>query len=109
MKWAGWLAFQIAGRHGWHDPAPTDGESAALVHSEVSELLEYLRKSPEHLDERIGTYEWGDFRGVEAEAADIVIRLLDWCHRRGWRLPEAIVAKMRYNNLRPYRHGGKVL
>jgi len=62
----------------------------ALIHSEVSEMLEGLRKGKqdEHLPFR--TQE-------EAEAADIGIRLFDYCKARGLDLAGAMADKMDYN------------
>lgn len=103
------LANAINEVKGWNrPPVATDAENCALVHSEVSEILEYLRNP---LD---GVYQRPDdkipeFLGVEAEGADIIIRLLSWYKRRGWRLAEAVCAKLRYNMGREYRHGGKAL
>lgn len=62
----------------------------ALVHSEVSELLEGLRKGTQddHLPKR---------RTVEAEAADILIRLLDFCGEQGIPLGTVTLEKLAYN------------
>lgn len=71
------------------------------MHSELSEALEALRhgnKPDDHIPE---------FSGVEAELADVVIRILDYAEARGLRLAEAIEAKILYNSTRPRRHGGK--
>jgi NTP pyrophosphatase (non-canonical NTP hydrolase) len=85
---------------GWWDTERNDGEMIALIHSELSEMLEAIRKPgpSEHIPE---------FSGVEEEAADVLIRLLDMSYARGWRIEEAVLAKMRFNETRPYRHGGK--
>lgn len=73
----------------------------ALVHSELSEMLEAIRHGnppSDHIPE---------FSGAEEEAADVVIRLMNICAQRGWRLAEAIEAKIQYNATRPHKHGGK--
>jgi type II secretory ATPase GspE/PulE/Tfp pilus assembly ATPase PilB-like protein len=41
-------------------------------------------------------------------APESIIRLLDMAGARGWRLAEALDAKMEFNRGRPYRHGGKL-
>jgi NTP pyrophosphatase (non-canonical NTP hydrolase) len=48
-----------------------------------------------------------EFSGVEAELADVIIRIMDYAGARGLRVAEAIMAKHQYNEGRDYRHGGK--
>lgn len=94
-------AHQIAKEHGWWELDRNDGEMIALMHSELSEALEGIRHGNPPSD-HIPT-----FSAAEEEFADVLIRIFDTCHVRGYRLAEAIVAKMEYNNSRPYKHGGK--
>jgi NTP pyrophosphatase (non-canonical NTP hydrolase) len=76
-----------------------NGEMLALIHSEISEALEAIRhKNPP--DDKIP-----EFSGVEAELADCIIRIMDMAPARHWRIGEALVAKMAYNEGRPYKHG----
>lgn len=72
----------------------------ALTHSELSEGLEGLRKNldDDHLPQ---------FKMIECELADAIIRILDHAAAYGYRLGEAVVAKMEYNSKRAHKHGGK--
>lgn len=69
------------------------------MHSELSEALEALRHG-NPMDDHIP-----EFTGVEAELADVVIRVMDYACSRNLRLGEAIVAKMAYNTTRENKHG----
>ena len=92
-------AHQNAIAHGWWNEERSFGEIIALMHSELSEALEYDRKGngqSDHIPE---------FTGVEEELADVVIRIFDYCGRKNLRLGEAIIAKMQFNESRPYKHG----
>jgi NTP pyrophosphatase (non-canonical NTP hydrolase) len=95
-------AHKTALEHGWWEGEERNqGEMIALMHSELSEALEGLRHGnppSEHIPE---------FTAVEEEMADVIIRIMDNAERRGWRIAEAIVAKMKFNDSRPYKHGGK--
>ena len=83
----------------WQGEQSNFSSKTALVHSELSEMLEANRKSIE-ADDKIP-----EFTGEEAEAADTIIRLLDMAGRYKWRLGEAITAKMLFNLTRPFKHG----
>lgn len=66
-------------------------EKLALMHSEVSEMLDALRD--------------GDMEHEAEEACDLAIRLLDYAGWRGIDLEAGIEKKMATNRERPYLHG----
>lgn len=89
---------EINKANGWFDKPRSFGEGIALIHSEVSELLEAHRN--------------GDKANEIEEFADIFIRLFDELYRQKWAGHEIINAlekKLWKNRERGYRHGGKTL
>ena len=92
---------QTAIEKGWWKGERNEGEIIALMHSELSEALEAIRHGnppDNHIPE---------FSGVEAEYADVIIRIMDMAAAKGYRVAEALIAKVAYNKTRPYKHGGK--
>lgn len=88
--------------HGWWETERNDGELLALVHAEVSEALEALRKgNPKDPDVP-------QFSSAEVELADVIIRIMDIAEARGWDVAQALIKKHSFNQGRSYRHGGKV-
>ena len=92
---------QTACDKGWWDGDRNDGELIALMHAELSEALEALRHDNQP-DDHIP-----DYSGVEAEMADVIIRIMDFGRARGHHIAEALEAKITYNKTRAYKHGGK--
>jgi hypothetical protein len=74
------------------------GEMIALMHSELSECLEGIRKNT--MDDHIP-----EFSSEEAELADTMIRIMDYGAGFKLRVMEALLAKLLYNKSRPYKHG----
>jgi uncharacterized protein YegP (UPF0339 family) len=128
------LTHQVNTDNGWIDKdgirrhkdgtERTFGDEIALLHSEVSEALEEMR------DGRMSRYYVkvdGDETvhiqlaphqpypsgqkpiGVPSEAADILVRLLDFCDKYDIDLYREWLAKVQYNATRGHRHGGKAL
>lgn len=63
----------------------------AMIHSEVSEATEAVRK--------------GDAANFAEELADIVIRVMDTAEAHGVELEREVVTKMKANRARPHKHG----
>lgn len=80
-----------------------NSEKIALEMSELAERLECLRKY--NLNDSQNDEHCPDFLNVEIECADLIIRCLDFCGRRNLRIGEALIAKMKYNAGRSFKHG----
>jgi len=92
-------AEQIAQKHGFFHE--NDAEALMLIVSELSEGLESLREGnpfSDHIPE---------FTGIEEELADVIIRIMHLSSTRGWKIAQAVLAKIKYNESRPFKHGGK--
>ena len=93
---------RTAVEHGWWEAPRATGEVLMLVVTELAEAMEAYRTGNPESDKLPG------FSRMEEELADTIIRLLDLAEERGFRLEQAVLAKMAYNEGRPYRHGGKL-
>lgn len=113
--------FAVNQANGWFEDSRTVGDDIALLHSEVSEMLEAYRDGgledqtadgPAGYDfstDTAGVVVLSKPEGFGAEAADVLIRLLDTCERRGIDLPYEFERKLAYNKTRGHKHGGKVM
>ena len=118
--------YNTAKEKGWHDKPVAFGDCMANIHAELSEAWEDYRagkplnevtyKCRPDYAERVNTCnnncdlcQWGKPCGIPSELADVIIRALDACHMYGIDADKIIQEKMRFNQHRPYKHGGKVI
>jgi NTP pyrophosphatase (non-canonical NTP hydrolase) len=92
-------AHDNAGDKGFWDGVLNIPAQLAGVHSEVSEILTAL----EHGDPE--SKKIPGFKCSEEEAADVVLRIMSIAEGAGWRVAEALVAKMQFNEGRERLHG----
>lgn len=109
FRWAyGAMANEVLRTHiakGWAEGVNTDdhnwrGNQIALMHSELSEGLEGLRKNL--MDDKLPHRAM-----IECELADTVIRIMNFGSQCGFDVAGAIVEKAEFNKGRAYKHGDK--
>ena len=86
-------AHKIAQEHGWWDEDRPLTECLLLVHCELSEAVEELRKEPFTMS------------AVNEELADVFIRMFDLCGKYCTDIERVVQWKMEKNKKRPYKHG----
>lgn len=101
----GWIdllavaCFENSKEHGFWDKERNKGEACMLIAQEVAEMFEGIRKG------NPPSKKIPEFTIEEEEAADILIRLLDYAQGFNLRLGAATRAKMIYNVGRERMHG----
>lgn len=112
--------YEVNAENGWFDDQRTFGDEMMLLVTEVAEAMEAFRDFGFKQFYRRPDGEFDDSpvsdsgapnkpEGVASEIADVLIRVLDTCHRHDIDLFKAFREKLNYNITRGYRHGGKNL
>lgn len=99
--------------NGWNDDWNLI-EKLLLVHTEISEAVEELRKHNvprdtyySHTDEEIPKIEGFASEIVDTLIADTLIRIFDICYVEDIPIEKILKEKLAYNATRGYRHGNK--
>jgi len=111
-------AYNYAKSNGFHDEEHSLATRLMLTVSELSEVLESDRKNnwtkeAIHYNEGFSDesykkwFEENVKDTVEDEIADALIRLFDIAGKYNIDLDFHVIAKMKYNEMRPYKHGKK--
>ena len=106
-----------ANKNGWHDDYPEDDKEkerlwiavkAGLIAAEAHEAIEELRKGHDP-DHQYKSHNGTKSEGFLVELADVVIRVMDLCWVLDLDIESAVMRKLRDNDKRGRRHGGKKL
>jgi len=111
--WAGVVHAWSKRKGWWKKPQGDVAKKLLMLHSEVAEMTEDLRVTEEK-DLNIINWEYdkhGQLKpiGFASELADLFIRMADLAGKLDIDLSAAVALKMRFNEDRPYQHGGKKL
>lgn len=99
------LIDKINEMKGWNTQDRTEGDWAALAHSEISEAFESFRNN----ERKIWVGAKGKPEGMAIEYADAIIRILHWFHTHNVSVEDCLRRKIAYNIGREYLHGGKAI
>ena len=91
--------YDNAKAKGFWDGGRNTAAALAEVHGEVSEILDAAKNGDPDSEKIPG------FSQCEEECADVVLRIMDMSTGFGWRVAEALVAKMQFNEGRERLHG----
>lgn len=105
-----------ANRKGWNSDDPVgqffnkEGQfTSALVNYDIAKLGLMVTEISEAIEARRHNDPPSDkiseFTGQEEELADCIVRIMHHAAHRKLRVAEALVAKLAYNEKRPYKHG----
>jgi len=87
----------------WDGHLDNNLSKIALMHTELSEVVEALRNDPN--PSAIWYRGDGKPEGVRFELADVIIRIADFAGRHTLDLEASIEEKAKFNATRPFRHG----
>lgn len=127
------IVHQISRSKGWYENERKPLEFHMLMVSEIAEASEEVRNKKPDLyfnshnpnegstdinpqfneDQMMKIFSringFAKPEGEAVEIADCLIRILDYAEYKGWNMEAIINLKMKYNETRSHRHGGKAL